>query len=95
MARVNAIKKKEKLSGIAKNYERDRKKHAHTHTRREEERERERSSRHTLFMSSRVPCSQCGSTKSKCIAYANAGRAPVVSVGVNSQSASGNNHNDQ
>lgn len=39
--------------------------------------------------------SQCGSTKSKCIAYANAGRAPVVSVGVNSQSASGNNHNDQ
>lgn len=96
MARVTVLKK---LSRIPKNYERENRSRSamerQAGTQGEKRRREPRDHRAIHYLCHPAFCSQCGSTKSKCIAYANAGRAPVVSVGVNSQSASGNNHNDQ
>lgn len=66
-------------------------------TRGREKREgRLRSSRHTLFMSSRVPLTMwVYEIKMHCLCKCRSRIRSAVSVGVNSQSASGNNHNDQ
>lgn len=95
---VNASGKKKKLSRIPKSYERENRSRSAIERRAKREKKRQGEScdhRAIHYLCHPVFRSQCGSTKSKCIAYANAGRAPVVSAGVNSQSASGNNHNDQ